>query len=47
MDIYLLGKVRTLLELDPVGSIVHYKVANLWTGSVWDSDGWHLVVLSQ
>ena len=34
-------------ELDPVGSTVRYEVMKLCTESVWDSNGWYLVVLVQ
>ena len=34
-------------ELDPVGSAVRFEVVKLFTASVWDSNGWYLVVLVQ
>ena len=34
-------------KLDPFGSTVHYEVIKLCTGSVQDSNGWYLAVLSQ
>ena len=38
---------KTNRKLDPVGSTVRYEVMRLCTGSVYDSNGRHLVVLSQ
>ena len=34
-------------QLDPVGSTVRYELMKLCTGSIYDSNIWYLVVLSQ
>ena len=40
-------ELQNKCKLGPVGSTVRFKVMKLCTGSVWDSNGWYLVVLSQ
>ena len=40
-------KESIIKELDPVGSTVRYEIMKLCTGSVKDSNGRYLMVLSQ
>ena len=41
------GQLPLAQKLDPVGSTVRYEVMKLCTGSVLDSNGQYLAVLSQ
>ena len=41
------NKTTNTPKLDPVGSTVRYEVMKLCIRSVWESNGWYLVVPSQ